>query len=477
MEKNITLVQINDTHSYLETHNEVFYEGEQLVFRKAGGYARIQSLLKEMRKDGSVVVLDNGDTIHGTYEAVATKGWNMVPILNDLGISAMTFHWDTGYGPENLKKIGQALNYPVLAINVFDEETNELVFEPYRILEVEGVSIGVIGIACNIIDKTMPASFSEGIYFTMGREELPHYIKELKEQKVQLIVLLSHLGFPQDTKLLSEVDGVDICLSGHTHNRLEKSVKIGETTLIQSGSQGSFIGKLALTLENDRLKTVEHQLIPITEDIPEDTALKMKVEEAVAPFRNQLDTKVGETAVNLHRGLNLEGPLDNFLLDAILHHTGSDIAFSNGWRYGAPIVKGTITLRDLYQIIPMDPPISTAELTGDEIWEMLEENMENTYSGDPYHQMGGYLKRAAGLHAYLKVENPKGLRIQKLFIGEKEINREQTYHVSYVTHQGVPKKYGKNHKNLEKHAVQAMQDYLSDISTYDQPMKESFRLI
>lgn len=97
MEKKITLVQINDTHSYLEAHNEVFYEGKQLVFRKAGGYARIQTLLKEMRKDVSVVVLDNGDTIHGTYEAVATTGWNMVPILNDLSISAMTFHWDTGY--------------------------------------------------------------------------------------------------------------------------------------------------------------------------------------------------------------------------------------------------------------------------------------------------------------------------------------------------------------------------------------------
>lgn len=145
-----------------------------------------------------------------------------------------------------------------------------------------------------------------------------------------MIVLLSHLGFPQDTKLLSEVEGIDICLSGHTHNRLETSVQIGNTTLIQSGSQSSFIGKLELTLENDRLKHIEHQLISITEDIPEDPALKLKVEEALSPFRKQLDVIVGSTEVNLHRGLNLEGPLDNFLLDAIVHYTGSDVAFSNG---------------------------------------------------------------------------------------------------------------------------------------------------
>ncbi|MEG0444095.1 MAG: 5'-nucleotidase C-terminal domain-containing protein, partial [Carnobacterium sp.] len=264
---------------------------------------------------------------------------------------------------------------------------------------------------------------------------------------------------------------------GHTHNRLETSVQIGNTTLIQSGSQSSFIGKLELTLENDRLKHIEHQLISITEDIPEDPALKLKVEEALSPFRKQLDVIVGSTEVNLHRGLNLEGPLDNFLLDAIVHHTGSDVAFSNGWRYGAPIVKGDITLRELFQIIPMNPPISTAELTGDEIWEMLEENLENTYSGNPYHQMGGYLKRAVGLHTYLKVENPKGMRIQKLFIGENEIDRAKVYSVSYVTHQGVPKKYGKNHKHLEMQAVQAMQEYLSENSPYNQPIKETFRLI
>lgn len=125
----------------------------------------------------------------------------------------------------------------------------------------------------------------------------------------------------------------------------------------------------------------------------------------------------------------------------------------------------------------MNPPISTAELTGDEIWEMLEENLENTCSGNPYHQMGGYLKRAVGLHAYLKVENPKGMRIQKLFIGENEIDRAKVYSVSYVTHQGVPKKYGKNHKHLEMEAVQAMQEYLSKNSPYNQPIKETFRLI
>lgn len=477
MEKTLTIVQINDTHSYLESHQEIFYEGEQPVFRKAGGYARIQKIVNELRQEGPVMLLDNGDTIHGTYEAVATKGWNMIPILNAMGIDAMTFHWDSGYGPENLKQIGKELHYPILAGNVYDEATNELAFKPYRLFDVDGLSVGVIGLACNILDKTMAPHFSEGIYLTMGDKELPGYIAELKEQGAQLIILLSHLGFPQDIQLLSEVKGIDICLSGHTHNRVEAPLQIGTATLIQSGSHGSFIGKLEVYFEDNQLQKIDHQLLEINEDIPEDAELKAKIDAALSPYRAELDVRVGKTEVDLHRGYNLETPMDNFLLEAIRHHTGSDVTFSNGWRYGAPIVKGDITLRELYQIIPMNPPLSTAELTGAEIWQMLEDNMENTYSHNPYSQMGGYLKRAHGLHAYFKVENPKGTRLQKLFIGGQAVELEKVYTVGYVTYQGVPKKYGRNHQNLAMKAVAAMKSFLDEKGPYRSGMNETFRLI
>ncbi|SFH54858.1 bifunctional metallophosphatase/5'-nucleotidase [Pisciglobus halotolerans] len=290
-------------------------------------------------------------------------------------------------------------------------------------------------------------------------------------------MLLSHLGFPQDTKLLSEVEGIDICLSGHTHNRLETSVQIGKTTLIQSGSQGSFIGKLELSIEDGKIKHIDHQLIPVTEDIPEDPGIKEKVAAALSPYRDALETVVGTTEIDLHRGWNVTAPMDDFLLAALLYHTGSDVAFSNGWRYDAPILKGDITLRQLYNIIPMNPPISTAELTGKEMLDMLEENMENTYAGDPFHQMGGYLKRAAGLQVYFKFENPKGLRIQTLFVGDHEIDPEKTYFVSYVTHQGVPKKYSKKHQHLDMKAVPAMQKLLQEKGPYKPDEKGNFYLI
>ncbi|MBD3406728.1 MAG: hypothetical protein GF411_11490 [Candidatus Lokiarchaeota archaeon] len=74
--RDLTLLQINDSHAYLEPHNEYFWNGEEIVIREAGGYARIAGLVKSIRdeKENEVLFLDNGDTIHGTYPAVTTQG-------------------------------------------------------------------------------------------------------------------------------------------------------------------------------------------------------------------------------------------------------------------------------------------------------------------------------------------------------------------------------------------------------------------
>lgn len=478
MKKELSIIQINDTHGYIAPHLDHFYNQEGITLDKVGGFARMQTILDRTREEHSTFVLDNGDTFHGTYEAVQSKGRDLIPLVNNLGIQAMTFHWDTAYGPAHLKEtIGKKLEYPILAINAYEEETDELYFEPYTILEQDGISLGVIGIAATVIDKTMPAHFSKGLYFTLGNEELPQYIEELQHQEVDLIVVLSHLGFPQDVKMMKEIEGVDICLSGHTHNRLTEPVQIGDTTIIQSGSQGSFIGRLDLTIENKKILTLNHSFIRLTEDIPEDSQMKEQVEQTIAPSKKKLEEIVGYTDGILHRGWNTESTMDNFLLEAIQQETKSDLAFSNGWRYGAPIDAGPITLRQLHQIIPVNPPVSTVKMTGREIYEMLEENLERTYSADPYQQMGGYVKRSLGLKVFFKVENPKNHRIQKLLVGDERIDKDKTYSVSYVTHQGVPGKYGKDHKNLEVHAIEALQNFLKIQNIYHPQLFGTFELI
>jgi 2',3'-cyclic-nucleotide 2'-phosphodiesterase (5'-nucleotidase family) len=461
--KNLTIIQLNDSHAYFDLHLEMFWQGDHAVYRPVGGYARIATIVKQIRAEsqGRILFCDCGDTLHGTYPALNTQGQVLIPILNSLGLDAMTAHWEFAYGPKVFQQRVAELNYPMLANNVYDKETKKQVYRSYAVKEIDGLRIGLVGIASNIVDKTMPPSYSEGIYFTLGKDELPPIVDILRTQeKVALIVLVSHLGFPQDIKLLSEVHGIDICLSGHTHNRLYKPVLNGKTIVIQSGCHGSFLGRLDLEMDGGQIVDYRHRLIEVEAAIQPDPTVDELIRQALAPYKNDLSEVVGETATALNRGTTLEATMDNFLLQALLENTGAQLAFSNGWRYGAPIVPGKITLNDLYNIIPMNPPVSTVELTGEEIKEMLEENLERTFSCDPYQQMGGYVKRCLGLNVYFKVENPPGHHIQKLFAGKEEIQPGQYYTAAFVTPQGVPQKYGRNRENRSERIIDALQTYL-----------------
>src|SRR5699024_8882668 len=262
----LTIMQMNDTHGYYNLHPEMFIEKGMEQYRNAGGYARIATIFNNARKKNpkGVLALDNGDTFHGTYPVVASKGELLIPIMNALQFDGMTAHWEFAYGPEHFKKLETKLNYPMLACNCYQEETDELVFPSHFVTERAGLKIGVIGIAEHIVDKQMPAHFSVGVYFTLGNEELPSIIHQLREEeRVDLVVVLSHFGFPHEVKLEKEVDGTDILLSGHTHNSLVEPVVINDTIIMQSGCHGAHIGKLDVHVKDGHIVCYNHELIEV----------------------------------------------------------------------------------------------------------------------------------------------------------------------------------------------------------------------
>ncbi len=464
VQRELTIIQMNDSHGYLECHPELFWSGDRGEYREAGGFDRIAAAIDAIRTErpGKVLTLDCGDTIHGTYATVKTRGQALVPILNRIGFDAMTGHWEFAYGPKRLREITGQLDYPMLAINCYEAETGELAFQPYRIREIAGLRVGIVGIAATIVDKVMPPHFSEGLRFTTGNRELPEYITRLRdEERVDLVVVLSHLGFPQEVKLAREVDGIDVLLSGHTHNRLYQPAVVNDTIIIQSGCHGSFLGRLDLTLEAGEIVDYRHELITLGHGIRPHPAVEELVEREAASHREELRQVLGTTNTGLHRNAALESTMDNFLLQGVLRAAGGQLAFSNGWRYGAPVPPGPITLEDLYNIVPVDPPISTCKLTGDALWTMMEENLERTFARDPYDQMGGFVKRCMGINLYFKMENPPGHRIQELFAAGKPVRPDTVYDVAFVTEQGVPAKYGFDRKETGISAIGALRDYLA----------------
>ena len=459
----LTIFQLNDAHGYLEPHQELIWDAGKPRSKVLGGYARIAAIFKKARHENpdSVIALDNGDTFHGTYPVVKSKGSAVIPVLNALLLDAMTGHWDFAYGPDQLRQLTSKLNFPFLAANSYDTRSGKSAFPSHRIIERAGLQVAVIGVAA-LVDKMMPPEFSTGLSFTLGQNELPDLIQKLRAtDNVDLIIVLSHLGFPQDVRLAEQVSGIDILLSGHTHNRLHEPIFVNGAIIIQSGCHGSFVGRLDLQLADRKVLSCQHQLIAVDDSVEPDPEMQAIIETMMEPHRELLNRVVGTTRTFLHRNTMLDAPMDQFLLRAIAEAAETKIAFSNGWRYGAPIPPGSITMNDLWNIIPTNPLVSTVEMKGEELHHMMEENLENVFAADPFMQIGGYVKRCLGVNIYIKIENPKGHRIQRFFAEGELLDPKRVYRVALVTTQSVPKKYGINRKDLPISAINACELWLS----------------
>jgi hypothetical protein len=99
-------------------------------------------------------------------------------------------------------------------------------------------------------------------------------------------------------------------------------------------------------------------------------------------------------------------------------------------------------------------------MTGEQMRAMMEENLERTFSCDPYAQMGGYVKRCRGVTLCVKLENPAGERVQEFFVGNAPLDPAATYTVAFLTDQGVPRRFGTNRRDLPVRAVEALRTYL-----------------
>ena len=140
-------------------------------------------------------------------------------------------------------------------------------------------------------------------------------------------------------------------------------------------------------------------------------------------------------------------------------------------------MPGEITMIDRWNVVPMNPPVSTVDLRSDEIIEMLEENMERTYAHDPYEQMGGYLKRMAGAKAYLRVENPRGHGIQRVYVCDQLIRPERTYQAVFVTAQAVGPRYGTSQSDIGDKAIEVLKRYIAGHNPVDTGLRETFVLV
>lgn len=260
------------------------------------------------------------------------------------------------------------------------------------------------------------------------------------------------------------MQGIDVILSSHTHNRLARPVIVGKTIIIQSGFSGSFLGRLDIEVRHGHVEDYQHRLIRVDEAIEPDAGVQRVIDQQLAPYRDQLNEVVGQTATPLHRMTVLESTMDNLITEAYLETTGADIAFSHGWRYGPPVPTGDVTVGNLWEIIPTNPEIMTVELTGEQVLQRLEANLESVFAGDTFKQKGGYVMRTSGLSAIVRLNNPKGTRVEHLDIAGAEMEPDRLYTLAVGGEQALQ---GAEGKPTGVKAIDALRNYFRKHSPVD----------
>ncbi|WP_420567943.1 thiosulfohydrolase SoxB [Thalassovita sp.] len=408
------------------------------TYGKVGGLDRVSTVINSIRAERpDALLLDGGDTWHGSYTCYHTEGQDMVNVMNALKPDAMTFHWEFTLGSERVREIVQDLPFAALGANIYDAEWDEPAedFAPYKMFERGGVKIAVIGQAFPYMPIANPRWMFPEYSFGIRDERMQEVVEEVKAAGAELVVLLSHNGFDVDKKMASRVKGIDVILSGHTHDALPEPVLVGETIIIASGSNGKFVSRVDLDVREGRMMGFRHKLIPIFSDVIEpDAAVTAVIDEQRAPYEAAMSEVIGKTDSLLYRRGNFNGTWDDLICDALLSEREADIAMSPGVRWGPSILPGQdITREDIWNATSMTyGQAYRTEMTGEFIHVILEDVADNLFNTDPYYQQGGDMVRIGGMGYKIDVSKPQGERISDMTLlktGEL-IDPAKTYQVA-----------------------------------------------
>ena len=437
---NLTLMHLSDVHGHMAPHTDVF---NGVVHQNSGGLAKLATKINQIRTatPGQNLLLMVGDTTQGSAEALFTRGNAMMPALNAMGIDAFTpGNWDFVYGPivyrnrfagENLA-LNAAIsastgsegvlkaNFPTVAINAYNDRPGtptdgQRVHPPYIFKTINGLKVAIIGITSDNVPAQADV-FSLTFKFTEGYNELPAIIEEVEDLDADLVVVMSELGLAKNIQISRETKGIDVMLSAHTHEITPVAIIAPETgTIVVESGEDQYLGRLDLSISHGKVTTYGWNLIQIDETVAEDPTIKGLVDARRASFlsgaaftshifvpagwpatqghvlSDPLDTVVGSTDGLLERHNVFEETVNNFFADAMRAVGNANIGITNGFRFDIPIAPGPITLADLYYYFPISPAVGVGEVTGGQVINRINANLDSVFARNPYQVREGYV--------------------------------------------------------------------------------------
>jgi 2',3'-cyclic-nucleotide 2'-phosphodiesterase (5'-nucleotidase family) len=483
----VNILQTTDIHCQVHPHDELFWENNQSVFRKTGGYAQITTLLNQLKKKHKhTFSIDTGDMFQGSELSMKTTGKAFVPILNAMNYDLyLPGNWEVIYGKRSMQTLLGSLNAPKICANMYHDlgegKRGELIFQPYHIWNVAGVKIGFIGYTDPLVPIRQSPNYSKGILYTKPEENLAHYVDVLKNQEqCSAIMIIAHLGLSQQIALanMPECEGVSYILGGDTHERVRVPIQCKYAKVVEPGAFGSFIGNLELSIKNGVLIGDKYDLIEVKSNTlkPNKEVLSI-ISENEHLYKEHINEIVGYSKLPLYRYFVIENPIDTMIVEALKwKFSNVDVVLSNGFRFcpprSTPDKTGNIPITNgyLFDMLPIDSNVRIGKVTGAQISKWLEKELNNVFAKDAMKRFGGWVVKFEGMKVEFKAFAEEGQRVQKVEINGEPLNLEKTYQILACERDGDPEdmlcrmKNVKEPKTLPNTLHQTMKEYLKAFS-------------
>lgn len=453
----VTLIHTGDIHGHLVPRPNL--RSDTKGHSMEGGVARMYTKIQEIRAASpNSLLINTGDTLQGSGEALFSQGQAMIDVLNLFGFDAHApGNWDFLYGTARFEEtfVGTGGNPPLanwgaLSANLYNTtqpDPNAVcgaiingnkytrVLPPYAIKQVGGVKVGILGMTTARAIAAVGTTVTKNYAFTDAKTEVPCFVDRMRNvEKVDLVVMISELEMARDIQIAKTLSpSPDVILNSDMHERTTAPIVVkrtdgSQTLIIEEGQDGTVVGQLKLQLKNGAIKNWQFNQHVIAEDYAEDPVIAAKVAEVRAPYligtfvsgqtvtvggnttmlMRPVDEVIATTLVDLHRSNFVdedmpgvvEGSSHDLIADAMAAIGQAQSASIRGFRYGTHVPAGWgITMEDIYHYVPIAAKLGrTDKACGADLKFAIENSIHNTFHSDPTQWAGGWMFGYSGLN-------------------------------------------------------------------------------
>lgn len=401
-----TILHTNDIHGRVE------------------GLARAAKLVGRIRAESGhpVLYFDAGDPEENSRPiSHYTKGTAMHRLLDAAGcdLGAVGNGGFLRYGPQVLARYAEAIRHPLVLANL--READGSVIEGVQaavMLEVAGKKLGIIGL-------TDPYEEYE-TYFGLRTLEALSLTKELaadlRNQGVDAVILLSHMGLAKDKELASGLGGeIPLIIGAHSHDLLPIGEQIGSVWIAQAGQFSEHLGRIELEWTEEGLEVCGIEVLPVGENVPQSPKVLSELgvlEREVASFLSQ---RIGELAGSFDYASDRECAAANLMADMLRERLNAEVGLvTAGMAFAGPLPGGALTRGQLLEVCYVTANPTVTEIKGWMLEAMLRKGLDQEFAA-------GKPKALRGTARGLMHVSGMSLRGEEICIGDRALEPERTY--------------------------------------------------